>query len=58
MAIHTGVSPEPKMLWVKVMYWMKVVDEVVRDELDVEIEDVRDCVHVGLRWVEDGDVAV
>ena len=42
MATHTGVSPEPKMLWMKLMYWMKVVDEVVQDDLDVEIEDVQD----------------
>ena len=38
MATHTGVSPEPKMAWVKMRYWMKVVDEVVRDDLDVELK--------------------
>ena len=58
MATHTGVSPEPKMLWVTRMYWMKVVDKVVRDDLDAEFEDVQDAMHVGLRWVEDGDVAI
>ena len=38
-----------------------MVDEVGRDDLDVEIEDVQDGMQVGLRWVhpvEDGDVAV
>ena len=55
MATHTGVSPEPKMLWVKMMYWMKIVDEVVLSDLDVQ--DNVD-VDVGLRWVEDWDVAV
>ena len=57
-ATHTGVSPEPKMLWVKMMYWIMVGEEVVRDDLDIEIEDVEDGMHVGLRWVEDWDVAV
>ena len=27
MATHTSVRPEPKMLWVKLMFWMKVVDQ-------------------------------
>ena len=35
MATHKSMSHEPKMLWVNMMFWMKVVDEVVLDDLDV-----------------------
>ena len=57
MAIHTSVSLEPKKLWVKLTFWMKVVDEGAVGDLNVKVEDVQDSVDVGLRWVEDGGVA-
>ena len=53
MATHTGVSHDPKVLWVRVMFWKKFVDEyyeVVRDNLDVEVKNVQDDMDVGPRW--------
>ena len=34
IATHTSVSHEPKMYWVKMMGWVKVLEEVAWDVLD------------------------